>query len=72
MQANIPRGWHRLPPKGKQAIADYLQKITKEQCEKDMRIVLDLYIKMVCVVLHDAFLSPSEQDGEGRLAGGIS
>lgn len=55
MQANIPRGWHRLPPSEKKAISDYLQKVAFEQCEKDMRIMLDLYIKMVCVTLHDAF-----------------
>lgn len=55
MKANIPKGWHRLPKSEKEAISDYLQKVAKEQCEKDMRIMLDLYIKMVCVTLHDAF-----------------
>lgn len=55
MKANIPKGWHRLPPKEKEAISDYLQKVAFEQREKDMRIMLDLYIKMVCVTLHDAF-----------------
>ncbi len=55
MKANIPKGWHRLPKSEKEAISDYLQKVAFEQCEKDMRIMLDLYIKMVCVTLHDAF-----------------
>ena len=55
MKANIPKSWNSLPKKEKEAISDWLQKITKEQCEKDMRIVLDRYIKMVCLTLHDAF-----------------
>lgn len=55
MRANIPKSWNSLPKKEKEAISDWLQKITKEQCEKDMRIVLDRYIKMVCLTLHDAF-----------------
>lgn len=55
MKAKIPRGWHSLPKSEKQAIADYLKEIWDKQAEKDMRIILDLYIKMVCLTLHDAF-----------------
>ena len=55
MNAKIPRAWHSLPKSEKQMIADYLKEIWDKQAEKDMRIILDLYIKMVCLTLHDAF-----------------
>lgn len=37
------------PPKG------YRELSRKKQEEHDCRIILDLYMKMVCCVLHDAF-----------------
>lgn len=55
MKARIPRSWERLPKSQKEVIADYMKKIVMEQEEKDARVMLDLYIKMVCVTLHDAF-----------------
>ena len=55
MKAKVPRGWQNLPKSEKEAVADYLKKVALEQNEKDMRIMFELYIKMVCVVLHDAF-----------------
>lgn len=55
MKARIPKPWERLPKSQKEAIADYMQEIVMKQEEKDARIMLDLYIKMVCVTLHDAF-----------------
>lgn len=55
MKAKIPRGWFSLPKSEKQVISDYLKEIWDKQAEKEMRMVLDLYIKMVCLTLHDAF-----------------
>ncbi len=55
MRAQIPREYNSLPPAQKEKILVYLKAITDEQCEKDARIMLDLYIKMACVTLHDAF-----------------
>ncbi len=55
MKARLPKSWDRLPPKEKEVIADSMKQMLIEQEEKDMRIMLDLYIKMACVVLHDAF-----------------
>lgn len=55
MKANIPRAWENLPPAQRKSIEEYALKIAKEQNAKDGRIILDLYIKMVCVTLHDAF-----------------
>ena len=55
MKARLPKSWERLPKSQKEVIAGEMQKILMDQEEKDMRIMLDLYIKMACVVLHDAF-----------------
>lgn len=55
MKARLPKSWGRLPPKEKEVIADSMKQMLIEQEERDMRIMLDLYIKMACVVLHDAF-----------------
>ena len=55
MKSNTPRSWQSLPPAQRKKIEEYLSQEVKKQIEKDMRIMLDLYIKMVCVTLHDAF-----------------
>lgn len=55
MRARVPRAWGRLPKSEKEAIADYMKKIVLDQNEKDARLILDIYIKMVCLTLHDAF-----------------
>ena len=55
MKANVPKQFRSLSSGSQQKIVEYAQDVAKEQTEKDMRIVLDLYIKMVCVTLHDAF-----------------
>lgn len=55
MKARLPKSWERLPPKEKEVIADSMKQMLIEQEERDMRIMLDLYIKMACLVLHKAF-----------------
>lgn len=55
MRANVPKPWESLPPAQRKRIEDYAREVAREQIEKDGRIILDLYIKMVCVTLHDAF-----------------
>lgn len=55
MKARLPKSWERLPQSQKEVIADSMKQMLMEQEDKDMRIMLDLYIKMACVVLHDAF-----------------
>ena len=59
MKANIPRAWQSLPAAQRKSIEEYCQKVAREAAmetsQKDARIILDLYIKMVCVTLHDAF-----------------
>jgi hypothetical protein len=55
MKARMSKPWERLPQSQKEVIAGEMQKLLMKQEEKDMRIMLDLYIKMACVTLHDAF-----------------
>ena len=55
MKANVPRSFRSLSSGSRKQIVEYAQDVAREQTEHDMRIVLDLYIKMVCVTLHDAF-----------------
>lgn len=59
MKARIPKTWQSLNRKQRDAITEHARQVgfeaAKEQSNKDARIILDLYIKMVCVVLHDAF-----------------
>lgn len=59
MKALVPKAWQNLDPKQRKAIEQYAVEIAMEaarkQEEHDCRIILDLYMKMVCTVLHDAF-----------------
>lgn len=59
MKAKIPKCWNSLPQSERDKVTQLAKDIALEAAEKqlnkDMRIMLDLYIKMVCVVLHDAF-----------------
>lgn len=59
MKARIPREYQNLSARQKEKIKDYLvetvTKATREAEERDCRIILDIYMKMVCCVLHDAF-----------------
>lgn len=60
MRANIPkqpkpqRAWQNLPEYQRKQIEAYALGIARDQNEKDMRIILDLYTKMTCCILHDA------------------
>lgn len=51
MKANLPRSWHRLPPSERQRILD----AADEQMNRNVNIILDIYLKMSCQVLHEAF-----------------
>lgn len=55
MKVRTPKPWQALPSAQRKSIEDYALRIAKEQNEKDGRIMLDLYIKMVCVTMHDVF-----------------
>lgn len=59
MKARIPKAWQDLPEAQRKLIVEHAQRVAMEQAEeqmnKDARLILDLYMKMVCVTLHDAF-----------------
>lgn len=53
MDVRIPKEWGQLTPASQRRINDYWSGLYGELLEKNMRIMLDLYMKMVCVTLHD-------------------
>ena len=59
MKARVPKAYRDLTPTAKKQLQDYVVEIAteaaKKQEEHDCRVILDLYMKMVCCVLHDAF-----------------
>lgn len=59
MKARVPKAWEQLPSSQRDQIVEHARKVAmdvaREQTEKDGRIMLDLYMKMVCLTLHDAF-----------------
>lgn len=55
MKARVPREWENLTKAQKQKVIDYCLSVLREQEDKDMRIVLDLFIKMSCALNHDLF-----------------
>lgn len=55
MKANIPRAWDALPKKQKETIVEYCKQICLESYNDDIALVLDTYIKMACIILHDNF-----------------
>lgn len=59
MKVRIPKAYSQLSPKEKEKLKSFTQEVALEAAEKmderNCRIILDIYMKMVCVVLHDAF-----------------
>jgi hypothetical protein len=59
MKANIPKAWGQLPRSQRERIEAHARNVAlvaaRETTERDARIMLDIYIKMVCLTLHDAF-----------------
>lgn len=59
MKAKIPREWRDMSPAQRKRVDEFIRNTAYEaaaaQEEKDCRIILDIYMKMVCLVLHDAF-----------------
>ena len=59
MKVRIPQEYDRLPPAQRKRITEYCRDVAyqaaRETTERDGRIMLELYIKMVCKTLHDTF-----------------
>lgn len=66
MKCKKPKEYHELSKSAQKRIEDYIiecaTEAAKKQEEKDIRVVLDLYIKMICYMLHD-----TERFGKKRL-----
>ena len=55
MKVRVPKAWDSLPKKQKQLIEDYCKQICLDSYNDDIALVLDTYIKMACIILHDNF-----------------
>lgn len=55
MNVQPPKSWYSLPTSQRKKIEEYAIKVADEQIENNCRIMLDLYMKMVCKTLHDVF-----------------
>ena len=59
MRSIVRKEYQNMTPKQQERIKEYIVELAKEaalkQEEHDCRIILDLYMKMVCCMLHDSF-----------------
>ena len=59
MKVKIPKSYKQLSHTDQQDLKKFTQDVALEAAEKmlerDSRIMLDIYMKMVCLVLHDNF-----------------
>ena len=50
MKCNLPREWEQLTPASQKRVADAYDR----QLERNMNVILDIFLKMSCAVLHDS------------------
>ncbi len=59
MKVRVPKPWNKLSTADQEKLKAFTREVALEAAEKqieiDGRIMLDIYIKMACLVLHDAF-----------------
>ena len=55
MNVRIKKTMDTLTPAARKRVEEFALEVANEQLNKDMRVVLDLYIKMVCLTLHETF-----------------
>jgi hypothetical protein len=59
MKVRVPKPWEKLSPRDQEKLKAFTRDVALEAAEKqieiDGRIMLDIYMKMACLVLHDAF-----------------
>jgi hypothetical protein len=65
LKARIPKAWDELRQSDRDKLIEWQKAIAleaaEEQFKKDMRTAFDSYIKMACVILHDA-MGMDEED----------
>lgn len=59
MKVRVPKAYNQLSHNEREKLKKFTQEVALEAAEmmdeRNCRIILEIYIKMVCVVLHDAF-----------------
>lgn len=59
MKARVPKEYQAMSPRQQERLKNYIVEAALEAAskteERNCRIILDLYMKMVCCTLHDAF-----------------
>ena len=59
MKVRVPKPWEKLSPRDQEKLKAFTREVALEAAEKqieiDGRIMLDIYMKRACLVLHDAF-----------------
>jgi hypothetical protein len=50
MKCNLPREWEQLSPSSQKRVAEAYDR----QLEQNMNVMLDIFLKMSCCVLHDS------------------
>ena len=59
MKARVPKAWKNMSARDQEKLKAFTREVALEAAERqieiDGRIMLDIYIKMACLVLHDAF-----------------
>ena len=59
MKVKIPKPWEKLSTRDQEKLKAFTRDVALEAAERqieiDGRIMLDIYMKMACLVLHDAF-----------------
>lgn len=55
MKANLPIPWERLPRRQKEAVCDYYNEVHEREMEREARTLLEMYIKISCILQHDVF-----------------
>lgn len=50
-----PQAWESLPQHQRERITAHAAEVATEIVERNARIIIDLYIKMVCKTLHETF-----------------
>ena len=53
MNVRIAKEWGQLTPASQRRVNDYWARQYGELLERNMRIMLDLYLKMACVTMYD-------------------
>lgn len=53
MRANVLIPWERLPKRQKEAIGDYCNDVVIKEMYRESRILLDMYVKISCILQHD-------------------